>query len=224
MLNTVANEYNKLVSSIGAKGTNAYTTYERTVYMNDIPSSELEKWLDIEQERFSKLVLRLFHTGLETVYEEFNMSQDRDSRKLSYALMSGMLKKHPYGTQTTLGKAEHLKNPLMINYGIHSFYGVPREGQKMEEVKDLILGEIEKIKKGEFDEWLVEAVINDYRKDVYETVKNQDIDDLKVFFNQHIAHKKHCFLVAGNKKDVDMKVLKELGNVHELSLKEVFNF
>lgn len=27
----VANEYDKLVSSIGAKGTNAYTTYERTV-------------------------------------------------------------------------------------------------------------------------------------------------------------------------------------------------
>jgi predicted Zn-dependent peptidase len=31
-------------------------------------------------------------------------------------------------------------------------------------VRDLILAEIEKVKKGEFDDWLVEAVINDFRK------------------------------------------------------------
>jgi len=284
---TVANEYDKLVSSIGAKGTNAYTTLERTVYMNDIPTNELDKWLAIEKERFSNLVLRLFHTELETVYEEFNMSQDRDGRKLSYALSAGLYPNHPYGTQTTLGRAEHLKNPSMINihnyfnsyyvpnnmsialsgdldfeetikkidatfgqlkpgnvpdfkspvekpilkpvvkevfgpdaerlslafrfdglqskdekyvtlidgilnnskaglidlnlnqeqrvlragcypnfaiyYGAHTFYGMPRQGQKLEEVKDLILGEIEKIKKGEFEDWMIEAVINDTR-------------------------------------------------------------
>ena len=65
----VANEYDKMISSLGAKGTNAYTSLERTVYINDIPSNELEKWLLIESERFGELVLRLFHTELETVYE-----------------------------------------------------------------------------------------------------------------------------------------------------------
>ena len=74
----VPNEYDKMVSSLGAKGTNAYTSNERTVYINDIPSNELEKWLHLESSRFSELTLRLFHTELETVYEEFNRSQDND--------------------------------------------------------------------------------------------------------------------------------------------------
>lgn len=284
---TVANEYDKMINSLGANGTNAWTSHEQTVYMNDIPSNELEKWLDIEQERFSQLVLRLFHTELETVYEEFNMSQDSDYRKVYFQLMKHLFPTHPYGTQNTIGEAEHLKNPSMVNihdywntyyvpnnmaiclsgdldfdktiqlidqafgkfeskpvpeielpqeepliqpvevevkgpdaenvtfsfrfdgtnsadkpyvelvdmilnnsiaglidlnlvqkqkviragsystfykhYGMHTFYGNPREGQSLEEVKDLILAEIEKIKNGEFEEWLVEAVINDLK-------------------------------------------------------------
>ena len=34
----IASEYDKMLSSIGAKGTNAYTSVERTVYINDIPN------------------------------------------------------------------------------------------------------------------------------------------------------------------------------------------
>ena len=41
----IPNEYDKMLSSIGAKGTNAYTSLEKTVYVNDIPSNQLEKWL-----------------------------------------------------------------------------------------------------------------------------------------------------------------------------------
>jgi len=284
----VANEYDKLVSSIGAKGTNAGTSNELTVYMNDIPTNQMEKWLKLESERFGTLVLRLFHTELETVYEEFNMYQDMDRSKVNKALMSGLFQKHPYGTQTVLGRPEHIKNPSMINihnywntyyvpnnmamcmagdldfeetiklideywgekkanpnipkrdlpvedpitkpvikdvygpdaeyvtfgfrfdgvntpdekyvslidnilsnsqaglidldlvqeqkvlgagsysnfmidYGMHIFYGNPREGQSLDEVRDLLLAEIEKVKNGEFDNWLIEAVINDLR-------------------------------------------------------------
>ena len=75
------NEYDKMVKRIGARGTNAYTSTERTVYINDIPSDELEKWMMIESERFQECVLRLFHTELETVYEEFNRGQDNDGRQ-----------------------------------------------------------------------------------------------------------------------------------------------
>lgn len=281
----IANEYDKLCSIIGAKGTNAYTSNERTVYENDIPANELEKWLKIESERFSNLVLRLFHTEIEAVYEEFNMSQDNDGRKAYYQLMAGLWPTHKYGQQTTLGKGEHLKNPSMLNihkyfdtyyvpnnmaiclsgdldfektiqlinkywggfkkgdvpanigakeepikevkeysvygpndeyvmfgyrfngyasedrrmvtmidmilsnsqaglidlnlnqqqavlgagcspsfmkdYGMHLFSGSPRAGQTLEEVKDLILAQIEKVKKGEFPDWLVDAVVKD---------------------------------------------------------------
>ncbi len=291
----VPNEYDNLCQILGAKYTNAYTTNERTVYMNDIPSNELEKWLMLEKERFSELVLRLFHTELETVYEEFNMGQDDDNDKLYEAFSDAMFPKHPYGQQTTIGKAEHLKNPSMVNihnywstyyvpnnmaiclsgdldyestvklidkyfgqlaskpvpekhlpveepitepkirevfgpdaedfmmgwrikgdntydkqvatlisallsngkaglidldlnqeqkvlesgafthfykeYGLMGLYGRPKTGQTLEEVKDLLMNEMEKIKKGEFEDWLIPAVINDLKLN---TIRNRE--------------------------------------------------
>lgn len=107
----IANEYDKLVSSIGATGTNAYTSFEQTVYVNDIPANALEKWAKIEAERFSEVVPRLFHTELEAVYEEKNMGLDNDRRKVWENLLAGVFEKHQYGTQTTIGTVEHLKSP-----------------------------------------------------------------------------------------------------------------
>ncbi len=282
-----ANEYDKIVSSLGARGTNAYTWVEQTVYVNDIPSNELERWMKLESERFRECVLRLFHTELEAVYEEFNINQDRDFRKVSAAINETLFPTHPYGTQTTIGKGEHLKNPShvkiqeyfktyykpnnmaivlagdfdpqqaiafaekyfggymaspippfkyepqpelkevirkevfgqeaayvqmawkggganspdadylsliyrllyngraglidldllqkqqvlearasmtgMEDYSTFQLYGKPREGQSLEEVEQLLLAELEKIKKGQFDEWLIKACIKDLK-------------------------------------------------------------
>lgn len=116
----IANEYDKAISSLGATGTNAHTWFDETVYKNNIPNNELEKWLKIEKERFSELVLRLFHTELESVYEEFNRAQDNDSRLVQYELMDALFPSHPNGQQTTLGKAEHLRNPSMKT--IHTYF------------------------------------------------------------------------------------------------------
>jgi predicted Zn-dependent peptidase len=115
-----ANEYDKLLGAMGAKGTNAYTWVEQTVYLNDIPSNELERWFKIESERFRRPVLRLFHTELETVFEEFNISQDKDFRKVSKAMMETLMPSHPYGTQTTLGSGDDLKNPSQT--AIYQFF------------------------------------------------------------------------------------------------------
>ena len=52
----------------------------------------------------------------------------------------------------------------MNDYSIHNFWGEPREGQTLQEVRDLLLGEIDKIKKGDFEDWLVPAIINDFKK------------------------------------------------------------
>lgn len=121
-----ANEYDKLVSAIGAKGTNAYTWVEQTVYINDIPSNEMERWFALESERFRRPILRLFHTELETVFEEYNISQDRDIRKSLKALQEVLTPTHPYGTQTTLGRGEDLKNPSQTNiYRFFDQYYVP---------------------------------------------------------------------------------------------------
>ncbi len=111
---SIANEYDKLLSNIGATGTNAYTFVEQTVYVNDIPANQIEKWAEVEGERFSTVVPRLFHTELEAVYEEKNKGLDNDRRKVWEATMSGLFKNHPYGTQTTIGTVEHLKNPSIV--------------------------------------------------------------------------------------------------------------
>lgn len=116
----IANEYDKIISSLGASGTNAHTWFDETVYKNNIPNNELEKWLKVEKERFSEIVLRLFHTELESVYEEFNRAQDNDTRLVSYELMSALFPTHPNGQQTTLGRPEHLKNPSMK--AIHKYF------------------------------------------------------------------------------------------------------
>lgn len=109
----IANEYDKMMSSIGAKGTNAYTWVEQTVYVNDIPSNQLEKWLSIESERYRNPVMRLFHTELEAVYEEKNRGLDNDGDKTWEALFEGLWPTNTYGSQTTIGTIEHLKNPSL---------------------------------------------------------------------------------------------------------------
>lgn len=284
----IPNEIDKMFAMIGAEGVNAYTAEDRTVYMTDIPSNELERYLRIEGERFKEIVNRLFHTELESVYEEKNRSLDNDVYKAYDALFTSMFVKHPYGTQTGIGTIEHLKNPSiteikkyfyeyyvpnnmavcmsgdldytetiklvdkymgvleenpvepvefepeppitspvvrevfgpdaellfmgfrldgrsskdyllmklvdmilnnseaglidinllqkqrvlsagcspygMKDYSIHMFNGRPKNGQSLEEVKDLILEQIELVKKGEFEDWLLEAVITDFKK------------------------------------------------------------
>ena len=283
----IANEYDKMLSGIGAKGTNAYTSNEKTVYINDIPSNQIEKWLKIEAERFRMPVFRLFHTELETVYEEKNRALDSDGSKMFEGLMSSLFPNHQYGTQTTIGTINHLKNPslkeirkyynkyyvpnnmaicmsgdfdynqvirlidkyfgvferkedptfevyneaeiqspkitniygpeaerlyvgfrlngihskdanllrmvdmvlsntsaglidinlnqaqklvgggcfpyILNDYSIHGFYGGPNADQTLEEVKDLLLSQLDEIKEGNFPEWILEAIISDLK-------------------------------------------------------------
>ncbi len=294
----IANEYDKMVSGIGAKGTNAYTSNEKTVYINDIPSNQMEKWLKLESERFRFPVFRLFHTELEAVYEEKNRGLDSDGRKMFEALLDGLFPVHQYGQQTTIGTVEHLKNPslteirkyfnkyyvpnnmaiclsgdfdydetiLLINkywgsferkedptfeviaeepiaapvvkevygpeaeriylgfrlggantedakmltmmdmvlsnsaaglidlnlnqaqrligggcfpyvlqdYSMHGFYGSAKPGQTLEEVKDLLLAQIEEVKAGNFPDWLVPAIISDLKLSQIEKLESND--------------------------------------------------
>lgn len=294
----IPNEYDKLLSIIGATGTNAYTSLEQTVYVNNIPANQLENWLTIEAERFRQPVLRLFHTELETIYEEYNMTISNDQVKMYFALLKALFQKHTYGTQTVIGTPEHLKSPsmkrvrefysknyvpnnmaiclsgdfdpdvtialidkiwgdltpsdiepynyepeepitaprivtvtgpdaenvslafrfggantkdaimlplfdmilansaaglidlnlvqkqkvlsatanceILADYSFELLTGKPKEGQTLDQVKDLLLEQIEKIKKGEFDDWLLEAIITDMKlRQVKEYEKNE---------------------------------------------------
>lgn len=295
----IPNEYDRMISAIGGQYLNAYTTQDRTVYIVDVPSNELERLIRIEGSRFKKIVNRLFHTELETVYEEKNRSLDNDNRKVSEKINELLFETHPYGTQTVIGTIEHLKNPsiteiekyfdlyygpnnaaicisgdidfeetiqwinnhfgdwepnselptwnkieenqidtpreadvfgpnaeridigfrlngyntddflkatlidMLLNngeaglidinliqqqkvlsagsyisdnqdYSIHRIYGMPKEGQSLDQVRELLLEQIQNIKDGAFDSWLIEAVINDLKKN--QMLYEEDVD------------------------------------------------
>ena len=116
----IPNEYDKLMQAIGADGTNAWTSFDETNYVEDIPSNQIENWAKVQSERFANAVIRGFHTELETVYEEYNMGLTKDAWKVSDKLFELAFPNHPYGTQTTIGKQEHLKNPSITN--IKNYY------------------------------------------------------------------------------------------------------
>ncbi len=109
----IANEYDKMMSSMGAQGTNAFTSFEQTVYTDDIPANATDKYLKVQGERFRNPVFRIFHTELEAVYEEKNRGLDNDGNKVNEALFSELFKNNNYGKQTTIGTIEHLKNPSL---------------------------------------------------------------------------------------------------------------
>ena len=111
----IPNEYDKLMAAIGAEGTNAYTSEDVTCYVENIPSNEVENWAKIQSDRFQNMVIRGFHTELEAVYEEYNIHLTSDMDKLYTAMMAKLFPTHPYGTQTTIGTQEHLKNPSITN-------------------------------------------------------------------------------------------------------------
>ncbi len=122
----IPNEYDKLMSIIGAEGTNAFTSTDETVYVENIPSNQIENWARIQADRFQHPVIRGFHTELETIYEEKNMSLTKDGRKMYEAMLSALFPHHPYGTQTVLGTQEHLKNPSITNVkAYHKTWYVP---------------------------------------------------------------------------------------------------
>ena len=112
---SIPNEYDKLMAAIGAKGTNAYTNFDVTCYVEDIPSNQVENWAKIQADRFQNSVIRGFHTELEAVYEEYNMGLASDSRTVIDTLRSMFFFNHPYGTQSVIGTQQHLKNPSITN-------------------------------------------------------------------------------------------------------------
>jgi predicted Zn-dependent peptidase len=107
----VPNEHSRMYGAMGIEGVNAFTSQEQTVYIGDVPSNRLNAWAAVEGERFADPVFRLFFPELEAVYEEKNLSLDNPGRRVSEALQAALFPKHPYGTQTTIGEVEHLKNP-----------------------------------------------------------------------------------------------------------------
>ncbi|WP_434416554.1 insulinase family protein [Nannocystis pusilla] len=107
----IPNEVDRLYAQLGVTDLNAFTSDDMTVYSADVPSSRLATWAEIEAERLRQPVFRLFYPELEAVYEEKNMSLDAPDNRVDEAMRLALFPGHPYGTQPTIGSAEHLKTP-----------------------------------------------------------------------------------------------------------------
>lgn len=53
---------------------------------------------------------------------------------------------------------------LYNDYGAEQLVAIPKKGQTLKEVEDLLLSQIELLKKGQFDEWIIPAILTDFKK------------------------------------------------------------
>lgn len=73
-------------------------------------------------------------------------------------------------------------NPALYNdYGAQYLWGIPKEGQTLAEVEKLLLDQLEIIKQGEFEDWLVPAIINDFKKNTKAGLESDParVDDMR---------------------------------------------
>lgn len=124
---TATSEFSNLSEgALGGSGLNAGTSYDMTVYYNNFPSFQIEKWLELNVERLINPIFRSFQAELENVFEEYNMYQDSRSTHVNNFIFSNLYPTHPYA-RDIIGKSEHLKNSRIskINEFYNNWY-VPR--------------------------------------------------------------------------------------------------
>jgi len=108
----LTSDFSNLIEGMGGKGLNAGTSYDQTVFYNNFPSFQLEKWLDVNSERLINPVFRSFQAELENVFEEYNMYQDSRNTHVSNFMFANLYPGNPYA-RDVIGKPEHLKNPRL---------------------------------------------------------------------------------------------------------------
>jgi predicted Zn-dependent peptidase len=76
----------------------------------------------------------------------------------------------------------------LVDYGEFLFMGYPKEGQSLQEVKDLILAEVAKLRSGDFNEDLLEASIANFKLSQMRSLENNRSRAMQ-FVNSFIARR-----------------------------------
>ena len=69
----VKNEFDRVYTTAGASGMNAFTSEDMTGYFINVPANKLELWAWMESERLLRPVFREFYAERDVVYEERRM-------------------------------------------------------------------------------------------------------------------------------------------------------
>ena len=81
------------------------------------------------------------------------------------------------------------------DYGAEYLFGIPKKGQSLKEVEDLLLQQVELVRKGEFDDWIIPAIINDFKKSRKAQLES-DGARVGLMLNAFLAHQDWDFAVG----------------------------
>ena len=93
-----SNEFDHILTRAGARGLNATTTNESTVYFVDLPANRAELWFALEADRMLNPVFREFYSERDVVAEERRMRVEMSPvGALTEAHLASAFSVHPYG-------------------------------------------------------------------------------------------------------------------------------
>lgn len=79
-----------------------------------------------------------------------------------------------------LNKAQKIQNGASStyrfkDYSVQFLAGTPKQGQSLDEVKALLMEQLEKLKKGEFEEWIIKAIVANYKLNALRNLENNNV-------------------------------------------------
>jgi len=93
----VKNEFDRIYTTQGASGMNAFTSYDLTGYFITVPANKLELWCWMESERLLRPVFREFYAERDVVFEERRMrTESTPLGKFEETFSSMFWEAHPY--------------------------------------------------------------------------------------------------------------------------------
>ncbi|MCK4999102.1 MAG: insulinase family protein, partial [Anaerohalosphaera sp.] len=98
-----------LLQQVGSS-TNANTSFDRTAYVQTLPSDQLDlaMWLEAERMTFLKIDQQAFDTERNVVQEELRMGENRPYGTMFKRMLAELYSKHPY-RWSAIGKMDHLR-------------------------------------------------------------------------------------------------------------------
>jgi predicted Zn-dependent peptidase len=116
----VPNEFDRILSTRGARGLNATTDSETTTYFVELPANELELWFAMEADRMGDPVFREFYTERDVVAEERRLRIESQPGGIVYEThLATAYRVHPYG-QPVVGYMADLQG--LTRRGITDYY------------------------------------------------------------------------------------------------------
>jgi len=97
----VKNEFDRIYTTAGGSGMNAFTTADITGYFITVPANKLELWMWMESERLLRPVFREFYAERDVVFEERRMrTESTPLGKFAETFEAMIWDSHPYGWPT----------------------------------------------------------------------------------------------------------------------------